>query len=82
MILASHDPTLKNTKFKVNGIIPRITFQVAKHQNSSTALGVVGAEKLTGAGAMLFKSQQKGLKHLQGSYVTPTEIERILSIPL
>jgi DNA segregation ATPase FtsK/SpoIIIE-like protein len=82
LVLASHDPTLKNTKANVNQIVPRIAFQVTKHQNSSTALGVVGADKLPGGGAMLFKSQA-GIKNLQGSFVTPTEIERILlSAPL
>jgi DNA segregation ATPase FtsK/SpoIIIE-like protein len=78
MILASHDPTLKNTKVKVNLIIPRIAFQCAKSHNSSTGLGVTGAEKLPGGGAMLFKSQS-GITPLQGSFVTPVEIERILS---
>lgn len=78
LILASHDPTLKNTKVNINGIIPRIVFQCAKHQNSSTALGVTGAENLPGGGAMLFKSQNGTSMPLQGSFVTPAEIERIL----
>lgn len=78
MILASHDPTLKNTKINTNGIISRIAFQCLKHQNSSTALGVSGADKLSSEGAMLFKSQ-KGIIKLQGSFVTPAEIEKILS---
>jgi S-DNA-T family DNA segregation ATPase FtsK/SpoIIIE len=80
LILVSHDPTLKNVKIKVNGIVPRIAFQCANHQNSSTALGVTGADKLPGEGAMLFKSQA-GITHLQGAYVTPEEIEGILSNP-
>lgn len=78
LILASHDPTLKNTKVNINGIIPRIVFQCAKHQNSSTALGVTGAENLPGGGAMLFKSQNGTPIPLQGSFITPAEIERIL----
>jgi DNA segregation ATPase FtsK/SpoIIIE-like protein len=63
----------------VNGIIPRIVFQVAKHQDSSTALGVAGANKLHDKGSLLFKSQKGNIKHLQGSYVTKGEIKRILS---
>jgi S-DNA-T family DNA segregation ATPase FtsK/SpoIIIE len=78
LILASHDPTLKNTKVKINLIIPRIVFQLGKHHNSSTALGVTGADKLPGKGAMLFKSQ-KGIMFLQGSWVTSEEIEKILN---
>ena len=79
LILASHDPTLKNTKVNVNGIIPRIAFKCAKHHNSSTALGVTGAENLPGGGAMLFKSQdESAVVPLQGSFVTPIEIEEIL----
>lgn len=77
LILASHDPTLRNTKVNINGIVPRIVFQLSKHNNSSTALGVTGAQDLPRRGAMLFKSQE-GIKYLQGSYVTEPEIERIL----
>lgn len=78
LILASHDPTLKNAKVNINGIIPRMVFQCAKHQNSSTALGVTGAENLPGEGAMLFKAQSGVPVPLQGSYITSAEIERIL----
>lgn len=80
LILASHDPQLKNVdKVNVNGIVPRIAFKCSKHNNSSTALGVTGAEDLPGEGAMLFKSKE-GSKPimLQGSYVTDEEIEETL----
>lgn len=80
LILASHDPTLKNTKVNVNGIVPRIAFKCANHHNSLTALGVTGAENLPGEGAMLFKSQDECTPiPLQGSFVTSAEIEEILS---
>lgn len=78
LILASHDPTLKNTRVNINGIIPRIAFQCAKRHNSSTALGVTGAEHLSNGGAMLFKSQIGVPALLQGSYITTAEIEKIL----
>lgn len=77
LILASHDPALKNTKVNVNLISSRIVFQCAKQHNSLTA-GVAGADKLPGGGAMFFKSQA-GVEFLQGSFVTTLEIERILS---
>lgn len=79
LVLASHDPTLKNAKVNINGIVSRIAFKCAKHQNSSTALGVTGAENLSGKGAMLFKSQEENtIVALQGSLVTPDEINKIL----
>ncbi len=77
LILASHDPTSKNTKVNINTIVARIAFQLAKPSSSQTALGVTGAQSLPGEGAMLFRSQS-GIKHLQGAYVTEVEIERIL----
>ncbi|WRS27321.1 FtsK/SpoIIIE domain-containing protein [Oscillospiraceae bacterium MB08-C2-2] len=80
MILATHDPTLKNAKVDLSEIICRIAFQCANHHNSSTALGFAGAEKLPGEGAMLFKSQ-KGVQSLQGAYVAPEEIKQILAVP-
>lgn len=80
LILASHDPTLKNTRVNVSGIVSRIAFQCANHYNSSTALGITGAQNLPGNGAMLFKSQDIcNPIPLQGSYVTSAEIERILN---
>lgn len=76
LILASHDPKLKNVdKVNVNGIVPRIAFKCSKHNNSSTALGVTGAENLPGEGAMLFKSKDRSEPiMIQGSFVTNEEI--------
>lgn len=80
LVLASQDPTLKNAKVNINGIISRIAFKCAKHQNSSTALGVTGAENLSGDGAMLFKAKDEStIVPLQGSFVTSSEIEKILN---
>lgn len=79
LILASHDSALKNTHVNVSGIVSRIAFQCANHYNSSTALGITGAQNLPGNGAMLFKSQDIcNPIPLQGSYVTSVEIERVL----
>lgn len=79
LILASHNPKSGNVKVNVDGIVPRITFQSSNHYNSSTAIGVSGAQNLPGGGTMLFKSQQEHTPiQLQGSYVTPAEIMEIL----
>ena len=78
LILASHNPTLKTAKVNVNLIESRIAFRCAKHHNSSAALGVPGAEKLAGKGAMLFKSNGN-ISHIQGAFVTDEEITQILS---
>ena len=77
LILGSHHPTIQNTKININGIVPRIVFQTAKN-NSSSTVGVTGANKLFGEGAMIFKSKN-GEYELQGSYVTKDEIRHILS---
>jgi S-DNA-T family DNA segregation ATPase FtsK/SpoIIIE len=80
LILASHDPTVKNTRVNINGIISRIAFKCANHHKSLTALGVTGAERLSGEGAMLLKAQGEGIPiPLQGSYVSSEEIDAVLS---
>ena len=79
LILASHDPSLKNAKVNISGIVPRIAFKCANHYSSSTALGVTGAENLSGGGTMLFRSQDESTpKLLQGSFITETEIKNVL----
>lgn len=79
LILASHDPTSKNTKVKINGIMSRVVFKCASHYNSSSALGSTGAENLSGGGAMLFKAQDMNKPVLlQGSFITSAEIVEIL----
>lgn len=80
LILASHNPKSGNVKVNLDGIVPRITFQSANHYNSSTAIGISGAQSLRGGGAMLFKSQEVLTPmFLQGSFVTKDEIKKILS---
>ena len=80
LILASHNSRSIDDKINIKGILPRIVFQCFDHYDSSTALGNVGAENLSGDGAMLFKSQDKNNSVLlQGSYVSIAEIEKILS---
>jgi len=78
LVLASHHPTIKTTGINVNGIDSRIAFRVLKHQNSSTSIGVAGADKLPGNGAMIFKTPGK-TEHLQGAWVTKEEVVQILS---
>ena len=79
LILASHNPKLENVKINISGIIPRISFQSTNHYNSSTAIGGSSAQNLSGEGAMLFKSQEECTPILlQGSYVTPAEITKML----
>jgi S-DNA-T family DNA segregation ATPase FtsK/SpoIIIE len=79
MVLATHDPTLKNCKVNINEIVARIAFRCTKHHNSTAVLGESGAEKLPGGGALLFKSPaQSESKFLQGSFIKPEEITRVL----
>jgi DNA segregation ATPase FtsK/SpoIIIE-like protein len=81
MILATHDPVRKTAKVNLDEISARIAFHYAKHHNSLTALGMVGAEKLPAGGAMIFKPSSSSAIYLQGSYVTLEEIEMILHAP-
>ncbi len=83
LILVSHDLKLLNdNKNQINTktILSRIVFQCFDHYSSSTALGDIGAENLSGEGVMLFKSQKEHIPiQLQGAYVAPKEIEEILN---
>lgn len=79
MVLSAQDPTVKNMKVDLNNITTRMAFACAKYQNSITILGEGGAEKLTGKGTVLYKSQRNpNLIYLQGAYMLPEEIEQLV----
>lgn len=61
-------------------ITTRIAFKVASQIDSRTILDQAGAEKLLGAGDMLYMSgDATGLKRIQGTYVSETEIKRVVA---
>jgi DNA segregation ATPase FtsK/SpoIIIE, S-DNA-T family len=56
----------------------RISFQVSSQVDSRTILDSVGAERLLGAGDMLFMPPASAkLRRLHGPFVSETEIRRI-----
>ena len=59
-------------------ITSRITFQVASQIDSRTVLDMAGAEKLLGAGDLLFVSAEiTKPKRIQGAYVSEKEVRRV-----
>jgi len=61
-------------------ITTRIAFKVASQIDSRTILDQAGAEKLLGAGDMLFMSGgATGLKRIQGTYVSDNEVKRVVA---
>lgn len=61
-------------------ITTRIAFKVASQIDSRTILDQAGAEKLLGAGDMLYLSgDATGLKRIQGTYVSDQEVKRVVA---
>ncbi|UZE93266.1 MAG: DUF87 domain-containing protein [Candidatus Nealsonbacteria bacterium] len=61
-------------------ISSRITFQVASQVDSRTVLDMAGAEKLLGAGDMLFISSEiVKPKRIQAAYVSEKEVKRVVN---
>ena len=81
MVLAAQDPTVKSMKVDLGNITARIAFMCARFQNSITILGEGGAEKLSGNGAMLFKSGEYPKPiYIQGAYVSQPDVNQLVSI--
>ena len=80
MVLSTQDPTLKNMKVDVGNITTRMAFTCAKYHNSIAILGEGGAEKLSGKGAMLYKSNDYPKPvYLQGAYISEDEVDKFVN---
>jgi len=79
LVLATQRPSVDVVTGLIKANIPnRICFKVASQVDSRTVLDYSGAEKLIGAGDMLFMSTLFGeIKRIQAPLVTEKEIERI-----
>lgn len=80
LILATQRPSVEviTGLIKAN-ITSRITFQVASQADSRTILDMGGAEKLLGAGDLLFISAEKVKpKRIQGAYVSESEVKKVV----
>jgi S-DNA-T family DNA segregation ATPase FtsK/SpoIIIE len=80
LVLATQRPSVDIVTGLIKANIPnRICFKVASQVDSRTVLDYSGAEKLIGAGDMLFISNIfGGMKRIQAPLVTEKEIERIV----
>jgi len=79
LILATQRPSVEviTGLIKAN-ITSRITFQVASQVDSRTILDASGAEKLLGAGDMLFVSAEVAKpRRIQAAYVSDKEVKKI-----
>jgi S-DNA-T family DNA segregation ATPase FtsK/SpoIIIE len=81
LVLATQRPSVEviTGLIKAN-ITSRIAFQVASQVDSRTIIDMAGAEKLLGAGDMLFISAQTiKPKRMQGAYVTEKEVKKVIN---
>ena len=80
LVLATQRPSVEviTGLIKAN-ITSRVTFQVASQVDSRTVLDSAGAEKLLGAGDMLFVSSEIAKpKRIQCAYVSEKELRRVV----
>ncbi len=81
MIVGTQRPSVDVITGLIKANIPsRIAFTVASNTDSRTIIDVAGAEKLVGRGDMLYAPVQemKPLR-LQGSFVSDSEVEKVVS---
>jgi len=79
LVLATQRPSVEviTGLIKAN-ITSRIAFQVASHVDSRTILDAAGAEKLLGAGDLLFLSNETGKpRRIQGAYTSEKEVKKV-----
>jgi S-DNA-T family DNA segregation ATPase FtsK/SpoIIIE len=80
LVLATQRPSVEviTGTIKAN-ITSRVSLQVASQVDSRTVLDTSGAEKLLGAGDLLFISADNGKpKRLQGAYASEKEVRRVV----
>ena len=80
MILATQRPSVDVITGLIKANIPcRIAFAVASQVDSRVILDTQGAEKLLGAGDMLFISADLGKpRRIQGAYASDKEVKRVI----
>lgn len=80
MILATQRPSVDVITGTIKANIPgRIAFKVSQSNDSRTILDSPGAENLIGMGDMLFLQAGADLLRVQGAWVSPMEVNRIVS---
>jgi DNA segregation ATPase FtsK/SpoIIIE, S-DNA-T family len=80
LVVATQRPSVEviTGLIKAN-ITSRVTFQVASQVDSRTVLDTAGAEKLLGAGDLLFISAESSRpRRIQGAYVSEKEVKKVV----
>lgn len=80
LILSTQRPSVKVITGLIKANIPaRVAFQVASQIDSRTILDMGGAEKLLGAGDMLFLSNDMSKpRRIQAAYISETEVKKVV----
>jgi len=79
LVLATQRPSVEVITGLIKANVPtRITFQVSSQIDSRTVIDTSGAEKLLGAGDMLFSSAKSAkISRIQGPYVSEKEVKKV-----
>ncbi|MCX6719793.1 MAG: FtsK/SpoIIIE domain-containing protein, partial [Candidatus Staskawiczbacteria bacterium] len=79
LVLATQRPSVEVITGLIKANVPtRITFQVSSQVDSRTIIDTSGAEKLLGAGDMLFASAKTAkLSRIQGPYISEKEVNKV-----
>ncbi len=81
LILSTQRPSVKVITGLIKANVPaRLALQVASQIDSRTILDMGGAEKLLGAGDMLFLSGEMSKpRRIQAAYISETEVKKVVS---
>lgn len=81
LVLATQRPSVEVITGLIKANVPtRITFQVSSQVDSRTVIDTSGAEKLLGAGDMLFSSAKSAkISRIQGPYISEKEVNKVAS---
>ncbi len=79
LVLATQRPSVEVITGLIKANVPtRITFQVASQVDLRTVIDTSGAEKLLGAGDMLFSSAKSAkISRIQGPYISEKEVKKV-----
>jgi len=79
LVLATQRPSVEVITGLIKANVPtRITFQVSSQVDSRTVIDTSGAEKLLGAGDMLFSSAKSAkISRIQGPYISEKEVAKV-----
>jgi S-DNA-T family DNA segregation ATPase FtsK/SpoIIIE len=79
LVLATQRPSVEVITGLIKANVPtRITFQVSSQIDSRTVIDTSGAEKLLGAGDMLFSSAKSAkISRIQGPYISEKEVNKV-----